>query len=137
MKPYIKEFCKRGLMSAGLGPLVLAVVYGFLGRAGIAETMSVEEVCRGIFSITALAFIAGGIGVLYSIERLPLVMALLIHGTVLYVCYVCLYLVNGWLRVSIPVFTVIFVVGYGLIWLVIYSITRKQSESLNRKLHNR
>ena len=36
--------------------------------------------------------------IIYQIERLPLMMAILIHGGVLYLCYLGTYLLNGWLE---------------------------------------
>ena len=99
--------------------------------------MRVDQVCIGIFSLSALAFIAGGMNVLYQIERLPLMVAILIHGSVLYVSYLATYLVNSWLEwglTSILVFSGIFVVGYFAIWAVIYSIIKKNTDQINELL---
>ena len=101
------------------------------------ESLSVEAVVIGIFSISALAFIVGGMNSIYQIERLPLMAAILIHGTVLYVSYLCTYLLNDWLdfgMVPILVFSGIFVFGYFAIWAVIYGIVQKSTASLNEKL---
>ena len=76
MKQHIPDFVRRGLSALGLGPLVLAVLYLFLHRQGILDTLTVEQVCTGIFSLSALAFLAGGMNVLYQIERLPLMAAI-------------------------------------------------------------
>ena len=73
----------------------------------------------------------------YQMERLPLMLAILIHGSVLYVCYLITYLLNGWLEWGtgpILVFTGIFVFGYLVIWAVIYSIIRKNTETINEGL---
>ena len=74
---------------------------------------------------------------LYQIERLPLMPAILIHGSVLYASYLVTYLINGWLiwgEVSILVFTAIFVVGYLAIWAIIYGINKRKTETLNAML---
>jgi len=137
MKKFISEFIRRGLMACGLGPLVLAVLYMILQYAGAVDSLSVNEVCVGIVSLTALAFIAGGMNVLYQIERLPLMTAILIHGVVLYISYLLTFLVNGWLDwggTPILVFTAVFIVGYLLIWAVIYFVTKRNTEKLNRIL---
>ena len=84
MKKTALEFCRRGMAAGGLGPLVLAVLYLVLKRQGLVQTLTVDAVCRGIFSLWALAFVAGGMNVLYQIERLPLMAAVTIHGGVLY-----------------------------------------------------
>ena len=93
MKKIISEFFKRGFIACGFGPLVLAIVYLILkGQTG-TSTLTVNEVCTGIFSLSALAFIAGGLNVLYLIEKLPLMAAILIHGAVLYVTYFTTYII--------------------------------------------
>ena len=134
MKHIVKEFCRRGITVCGAGPIVLAVLYLILQRNGAAETLSVGEVCVGIFSLTTLAFIAGGMNVVYQIEQLPLMAAISIHGGVLYVSYLLTYLVNSWLdwgTAPILVFTGIFVVGYLLIWVIIYSIMKRNTDKIN------
>lgn len=134
MKKTILEFIRRGLTACGFGPIVLAVVYFVLRQCAVVETLTVEEVCIGIFSLSALAFIAGGMNVVYQIERLPLMVAILIHGAVLYVCYLGTYLLNGWLdlgKTPILVFSGIFLVGYLVIWLIIYSVIRRNTKKLN------
>ena len=137
MKTHFHDFFRRGMSACGLGPLVLAVFYLILHRQGAPDTLTVSEVCRGIFSLTALAFIAGGMNFLYQIERLPLMIAILIHGSVLYFCYLGTYLINGWLdsgAVPLLAFTGIFVVGYLAIWAVIYFLIRRRTKKLNEIL---
>ena len=137
MKNIVKGFCRRGITACGLGPLVLAVLYLILQYNGVVEILTVNEVCVGIISLSALAFVAGGMNVVYQIERLPLMVAILIHGGVLYVSYLVTYLLNNWLESGITpvlIFTGIFVVGYLLIWAVIYSITKRNTDRINEIL---
>ena len=137
MKKNILEFVRRGCCSCGFGPLVLAIVYWILFRLDIVETVAVTELCLGFFSLTVLAFVAGGLNFLYQVERLPLAVAILIHGSVLYVCYLATYLINGWLDMGItPIlaFTGIFVLGYLGIWAIIYTITRRNTDKVNALL---
>ena len=137
MKKIVMEFVRRGLSACALGPLVLAVLYWILDAQGILQPLTARVVCVGIFSLTALAFIAGGMNVLYQIERLPLMVAILIHGSVLYAAYLATYLINGWLEggiVPLLVFSGIFVVGYIVIWAVIYAIVRKRTQRVNEML---
>ena len=137
MKKVALEFLRRGVMSCGVGPIILAVLYLILHHNGVVENVSVKELCVGIFSLSALAFVAGGINALYQLERLPLMAAILIHGSVLYVSYLMTYLVNGWLewgRVPVLVFTGIFVVGYLVIWAVIYFVIKSKTKNLNKML---
>ena len=137
MKKFIVDFLRRGVVACGFGPIVLAIVYLFLKAFGVVEVLTVEQVCIGIFSLTALAFVAGGINAIYQIERLPLMPAILLHGIVLYVTYLATYLLNDWLDggpLPIIIFTAIFVVGYIVIWIIIYSIIKKNTAKLNESL---
>ena len=137
MKHIVKDFLQRGMVAAGFGPLALVAFYLITAHHVGLETISVSQVCTGILSLTALAFIAGGMNVIYQIERLPLMAAITIHGAVLYISYLATYLVNGWLeqgRGPILVFTGIFIAGYLAIWAVIYCITKRRTERLNEIL---
>jgi hypothetical protein len=137
MKKYMKDFVQRGLTSCGFGPLVLAVIYLILQGQGVVESLTVNQMCIGIFSISALAFLAGGMNAIYQIDRLPLTVAILIHGIVLYVSYLVTYLLNGWLNMGttpILVFSAIFVVGYLAIWAIIYSTVKKNTVRVNELL---
>ena len=140
MKKYIAEFIRRGLVASGFGPLILAVLYLILQHEGVVRTLTVNQVCLGIFSLSALAFIAGGMNTVYQIEHLPLMVAILIHGITLYAAYLTTYLVNSWLEwgtAPLMVFTGIFVIGYLSIWAVIYSITRRRTAKLNKILREK
>ena len=62
---------------------------------------------------------------------------ILIHGVVLYIGYLVTYLLNDWLEwggVPVMVFTGIFVLGYLVIWGIIYSIIKKNTNKLNEAL---
>ena len=137
MKKFAKEFLFRGLICAGGGPLVLAIIYGILGATGTVATLSPREVCMGILTITLLAFIVAGMTAIYQLEQLPLPIMILLHGGALYVAYILTYLINGWLQkslVPILVFTGIFVAGYAVIWIIIYCVEKAKIEALNTKL---
>jgi len=140
MKIFAREFFRRGFAACGLGPIVLAILYLILQKSAALETLTVNQVCIGIVSLTALAFIAGGMNAIYQIEQLPLMAAILIHGSALYISYLATYLLNGWLEWGtspIFVFTVIFILGYLLIWAVIYSISAKRTARINAILKER
>lgn len=137
---FIKDFALRGLIAMGFGPLVLAIVYSILGLVGVVESIGVYEMPLGIVTITALAFLCGGITVVYQIESLAISKAITLHGVVLYIAYAVVYLMNDWLEegmIPFLIFTAIFVVGYALVWVAIYLITNNQAKKLNSKLKNR
>lgn len=137
MKRFLLEFLRRGSVVSGFGPLVLAVVYLALKKQGLVNVLEVDEVCLGIVSLFALAFVVGGMNAIYQIERLPLMAAVSIHGGVLYISYLSTYLLNDWLELGggpVLVFTGIFVFGYLLIWAIIYSVIKKSTDRINDRL---
>jgi len=74
---------------------------------------------------------------LYQLERLPLMAAILIHGIVLYSGYLATFLLNDWLEwgaMPIGVFSAVFVVGYIVIWVIIYTIIKRNTTKLNECL---
>jgi cytochrome c oxidase assembly factor CtaG len=64
----------------------------------------------------------------------------LIHGGVLYLSYLGTYLLNGWLDrglMPILIFTGLFLLGYLVIWVVIYSIIKRKTDKINRLLQEK
>jgi cytochrome c oxidase assembly factor CtaG len=56
---------------------------------------------------------------------------------VLYISYLVTYLLNSWLEwnmAHLVAFTLIFVIGYLVIWAVIYLVNRNNTADLNEKL---
>ena len=137
MNKMIAEFFRRGFVACGLGPIVLAIFYLIMQQQGFIQTLTVNQVCIGIFTLTALAFVAGGMNAIYQIERLPLMVAVSVHGCVLYISYLITYLLNDWLERGITpilVFSGIFILGYLVIWAIIYFIIRHNTAKVNEML---
>ena len=137
MNKHVKEFLHRGLTCAAGGPLVLAIIYAILAAEGVTDSLSPAEVSMAIVSVTVMAFIAAGVTMVYQIEQLPLLCAVLIHGGVLYADYLLMYILNRWIPrnwQAIGIFTAIFAAGYALTWLVIYLTIRNKTERINKKL---
>lgn len=137
LKKYFKDFLLRGLVSMGFGPIILSIVYGIFGLCRVVDKLAVNDVVLGFLSITALAFLCGGMTVVYQIEEIGISKAITLHGIALYVAYAVVYITNNWLKdglIPFLVFTVIFVIGYALVWLVIYLITKRGTDSLNKKI---
>ena len=128
------------MVACGVGSIVLAILYYILHHNGVIETLTVDQVCIGIFTLAALAFIAGGMNAIYQVEQLPLMVAILIHGCVLYISYLATYLVNDWLEwgtIPVLVFTGIFVIGFIIIWIIIYSIIKRNTDKVNEILQKK
>jgi len=140
MKTFIFEFFRRGLIACGFGPMILVILYLILYHLGEIQLLTVPEVCLGIVSLSTLAFVVGGMNAVYQLERLPLTAAIFIHGSVLYISYLVTYLLNSWLEqglTPILIFSVIFVVGYLLIWAIIYFVTHKRTVKINEILEKK
>lgn len=137
MSKYIKDFCQRGLMwGAWGGPVILAIVWTCLKKAGVVTTLTVDEAVLGIISTAIMGFLAAGISVVYQIESIPRMFAGLIQGAVLYLDYLGFYLLNGWIPLNkIWIFTIIFICGFALIWLAIYIPIRMKVNRMNRMLN--
>lgn len=137
MKKYIFDFIHRGLVACGFGPLVWAIVYFFLEKNGVVEVFPVQKAVMEVITITLLAFIAGGINIVYKIERLPLMAAIALHGIVLYFDYVIIYLINRWLDsepIAFFIFTAVFIGSYALFWTILYLIIKRNANRMNQKL---
>lgn len=136
-KQFWKDFLHRGLLAAAGGPVILAIIYGILGAAGTVTSLSPEEVCTGILSITLMAFMAAGITAVYQMEQLPLPGAIAIHAVALYLDYLIMYLLNRWIPrdlTALGIFTAIFFGGFALVWLIIYQFVKRDTERVNRKM---
>ena len=133
---FIKNFIIRGLTAAWAGPVVLAIVYLCLHGAGVVSAVEADVLFKAIVSSVIMAFVAGGIGCIYKVERLPLAIATLLHVTILYFDYLVFYLINAYLpNNAIWIFTAIYLAGFALIWLIIYfAVVRRNVNKLNKKL---
>lgn len=137
MKKYVKEFLHRGLLCCAGGPVVLAIIYAIIGRIDAMASLTPGEAAMGILSITLMAFIAAGITCVYTVEQLPLPMAIATHAVVLYLDYLLMYLLNDWLPRNghaIGIFSAVFFGGFALVWIFIYFFTKNQTTKLNQKL---
>ena len=137
MNKNVKEFIKRGLLFCWGGPIILAIVWLFINKGDIASQISLYKASISIISVTILAFVVAGISTIYQIESLPIVIAGLIQCLVIYLTYLVVYLLNGWIIKSIIIpFTIIFVSSFIVIWICIYLVTRKNVNNINNKIFN-
>lgn len=133
MNRYVREFLRRGMLFAWGGPAIVAFVWLCLERTGQVTELAAGEAVLGVFSSIVLAFVAAGITVVHQIEQLPKPIAGLIHLAVLYVDYLVVYLLNGWIKTEVvTAFTVIFVAGFVLIWGAVYFTVSRSVARMNR-----
>ena len=129
---YFKEFCRRGLMFGGFGPIVFGIVCLF-----IDPTFRGLDLFIGIISTYLIAFVQAGISVVNEVDSLSTVKAMGLHFIALYTTYTLCYLVNSWIPFNIDIlviYTVIFVVAYFITWLIVYIIIKNTTKHLNMKL---
>lgn len=137
MKKFIKEFCIRGLMFAWGGPFITAIVWLSLSASGKIDALNVNQVVIGILSTTFLAFIAAGVTAIHQIDSIPKPFAALIHASILYIDYLGIYLLNGWMEIRhLWIFTLFFLLIFALIWLSIYIPNRIRVEKMNKMLES-
>ena len=135
MKNFWISFVKRGMVAAWGGPAILCIVWACLWHADMMQKLEMGEAILSVASSLVMAFIAGGISVIYQLEQLPKAMAALIQMAVLYVDYLGIYLLNGWLPLNaIPVFTLIFAAGFAAISAMIYLYVKRTVSDLNEKI---
>lgn len=135
MKKRIKEFLFRGLICGGFGPLVYGIVMLIIDSCGVDSTNDGVMIFKGIISTYIIAFLVAGVSIIWQEEKLGLGLSIFIHGSILYLCYLSMYLINGWiLSENILVFSLIFVFGYALVWSVIYSVETIKMKKMNQQL---
>ena len=137
MKAFVKVFIKRGALFCGGGPFIVAIVYMFILGSGEADTIALSRTITEILSSLVLAFIAAGVTAVYTVERLQYPTAALIHGSVIFIDYLGIYLLNGWIPFkwqSIALFAAIFVTAFLLIVVIIYKATQSQIKKLNSQI---
>lgn len=135
MKKMMKDFCLRGLVAAGFGPIVYGIVILVIELCGVDTMQNGVVIFKAIISTYLMGFVCAGLSAIWQNERLGLGLAILIHGTSLYLLHLFTYLVNGWiLTKSILIFSIIFILGYLLVWLVIYLIEKVRAKKFNQQL---
>ena len=136
MNKNLKQFLHIGFIFGGFGPLVLGIVYFFIGL-NIDLSLTGTEVLLGIISTYIIAFVHAGSSTFHKIENWSALKSLGIQLTLLYFSYLFFYLVNSWLTFSwipIIIFTLIFAICYLIIWLIVYLIIKNATQKLNEKL---
>lgn len=136
MKKHIKEFCLRGMAFGGFGPLVYGIVMLIIYLCGDNTAIDGLIIFKGVLSTYLLGFICAGVSIVWNIDKLGIGFAILIHGSALYISYLLTYLINGWLgnNNGILIFSIVFILGYVLVWLVIYIIEKCKAKKLTRNL---
>ena len=137
MKSKIENFCLRGLIFSGFGPVIYALVMFILFLCKVDIILDGKTVFLNVISTYLLAFICAGISIIWKEERLGLSLQIMIHGLSLYICYLIVYLVNNWIPrniVILLIFTLCFFLTYSIICLIVFIIEKKRAKILNSYL---
>ena len=139
MKSFLKEFLKRGFISAWGGPFVLAIIYYFISLFNEGITFGGKEILQGMISVYLLAFVHAGASIFNQIEEWGICKSIGVHFSVLYVAYSLCYFMNSWIPFNLKgflIFTGIFAAIYIVVWAVVYICVRGSSRKINDKLNN-
>ena len=140
MKKIMSKIFLRGLVAMGFGPLIYGTVMFILYLCNVETSSNGLEIFKGIISTSLLAFLMASINLIYENDRLNLGIKILIHGLVIYIGYLVIYLLNDWIKkdlTTILVFSIIFIIGYILVWTIIYLIDRNKINKLNKMINNK
>ena len=138
MNKYLKSFLHRGLIFGGFGPVVTGIIYLTLSLTIDNFSVSGTEMFTAIISTYLLAFIHAGCSIFNQIEHWPIAKSLFFHFLSLYLVYSVCYLINSWIPFDITVFLIftgVFVLGYAIVWLIVYIIVKQTERKLNSKLN--
>lgn len=137
MNRYVKEFLHRGLIFGGFGPIIVSIIYLVLPYSIKDFSLSGDEIFIAIISSYLLAFIHAGSSVFNQIEHWGIMKGLLCQLATLYLSYASCYLINSWIPFDLSVvgiFTGIFVLGYLVIWGIVYLCVKASAKKLSEKL---
>lgn len=133
----VKEFCSRGLMCMGFGPIVYGVVMLILKMCGVDTASDGVAIFKCIISTSIMAFVIAGISIIWKEDKMQLGVKIATHFLVLYFAYLVIYLLNDWIIKDfkvIGIFTLVFIIGYVLIWLIIFLTTKISANKLNKQI---
>jgi hypothetical protein len=136
-KHHWKEFLLRGALFGGLGCIVVAVVCLIISLNGVQLGIGGLEFFCATVSGYVVGFVVAGASVFYQVESWGLARATLLHLLLLYFAYLGMYLLNNWLprdRLSVGIFTGVFVLGYLVIWAVVVASITVTARRLNEKI---
>ena len=137
MNKYVKEFLRRGLMFSGFGPIVFGIIVLCISYFDSVAVHSARNIFMGIVTTYTIAFVQAGVTVFNQIEHWSVPKSMLCHFGTLYVTYSLCYIFNSWIPFKAEVliiFTVIFAVGFFVIWGIVYLCVRSTSKKINEKL---
>ena len=118
----------------GFGPIVYGIVMVILHLCNVDTSSNGLVIFKGIISTAMMAFVIAGTSVIWKQEEIQISKKISIHFLVLYLLHLLVYLLNDWIEKDlnvIGIFTLVFVLGYILTWLIIYLVEKNRAKKLN------
>ena len=118
----------------GFGPIVYGLVMVILHLCNVDTSSNGLVIFKGIISTAMMAFVIAGTSVIWKQEEIQISKKISIHFLVLYLLHLLVYLLNDWIEKDlnvIGIFTLVFVLGYILTWLIIYLVEKNRAKKLN------
>ena len=118
----------------GFGPIVYGLVMVILHLCNVDTSSNGLVIFKGIISTAMMAFVIAGTSVIWKQEEIQISKKISVHFLVLYLLYLLVYLLNDWIEKDlnvIGIFTLVFVLGYILTWLIIYLVEKNRAKKLN------
>ena len=137
MNTYVKGFILRGLIFAGLGPIVCGIVFWILELSKVDTNITGGQMLLAIITTYVIAFVHAGASIFPTIEKWSKLKAMLLQGISLYSVYTIGYLINNWIPLDwkiIAIYTGVFIIGFLIIWSIAYLTTKVLGNSLNKRL---
>jgi len=137
MNKYLKDFLLRGLMFSGFGPIICGIIFLILNYTVKDFSLSGSEIFLAIISTYIIAFVHAGTSVFHQVEHFSPMKSAGLQLGLLYIVYIVGYLINSWLKFEwlvILIFTVIFIVGYFIIWTIVYLVIKSSVKKLNKQI---
>ena len=100
MNKYVRTYLHRGLIFAGLGPIVTSIIYIILEASGTEIVLSGLDVFKAIVTTYIIAFVHAGSSVFPQIEKWPLFKSIFFQGLSIYLVYTIGYLINSWIPLN-------------------------------------
>lgn len=139
MNRYVKEYLHRGLIFGGFGPIIAGIVILILDKTGTYTSVSGSDMFLAIVSTYICAFVHAGSSVFPSIEHWSKIKAMFWQFTSIYVVYLSVYQINGWMPLKasvIAIFTVCFLGGFLIIWAIVLASVNAATKRMNEKLES-
>ena len=137
MNKYVKIFLQRGIAFGGFGPIITSIIYAIVAASSGINTITTNQFLIATITTYILAFVVAGCSMFYTIEHWSFIKSSLMHCILLYLSYLLVYVANKWFPfswVGFLSFTLVFIVGYVIIWLSIYLSLKSQAKKLNEKI---